>query len=340
MSLNDAESNGPDNAERLPSRTGALDMSRFTFSVYRMTIEAVDPLHLPPHKGSALRGLFGNVFRKVVCPFKQQDCRNCLLKDKCIYAYVFETIPPQDQPFLRHMTNAPHPFVFRPPAETRTIYEPVERLSFDLILMGRSEEFLPYYVQTFMVMGETGIGLRRGRFILKSIENLDLAGAGRVIYTEADQYLMSPSASLTWSDLLADRPAPDHCTVQFLTPVCLREKGRYLKDIPSFEVLFRSLLRRIVVLALIHCGVDCSGLDFNGLCRASNTITKISSSFEFKSWERYSSRWKCRHPMGGLIGSVTFAGDLGPFWPFLLLGEQVHVGKNTSFGLGQYRLVS
>ncbi|MBF0551141.1 MAG: hypothetical protein HQK60_11465, partial [Deltaproteobacteria bacterium] len=34
------------------------------------------------------------------------------------------------------------------------------------------------------VKGESGIGLRRGRFILKSIESLDLAGTGRVIYTE------------------------------------------------------------------------------------------------------------------------------------------------------------
>ncbi|MDI7261613.1 MAG: CRISPR system precrRNA processing endoribonuclease RAMP protein Cas6, partial [Thermodesulfobacteriota bacterium] len=34
-----------------------------------------------------------------------------------------------------------------------------------------------------------------------------------------------------------------------------------------------------------------------------------------------------------------FEGDFEPFMPFLLLGEFIHVGKGTSFGLGKYEIM-
>ncbi len=42
---------------------------------------------------------------------------------------------------------------------------------------------------------------------------------------------------------------------------------------------------------------------------------------------------------GGLLGSISYEGDLAPFMPYLALGEWLHVGGKTSFGLGRYRIM-
>jgi len=35
---------------------------------------------------------------------------------------------------------------------------------------------------------------------------------------------------------------------------------------------------------------------------------------------------------------MEYEGDFTPFWPFLLLGQYIHVGKAVAFGQGWYRI--
>ena len=41
----------------------------------------------------------------------------------------------------------------------------------------------------------------------------------------------------------------------------------------------------------------------------------------------------------GVIGTVSYEGDISEFMSLLKLGEYVHVGKGTSFGLGKYEIL-
>ena len=42
--------------------------------------------------------------------------------------------------------------------------------------------------------------------------------------------------------------------------------------------------------------------------------------------------------MEGFTGEVVYEGELNQFYPYLKAGEVIHIGKNTAFGLGKYKV--
>jgi len=79
-------------------------------------------------------------------------------------------------------------------------------------------------------------------------------------------------------------------------------------------------------------------LDFRGLIEEAKGVKVQRENLHWFDWERYSNRQEIRMKMGGFTGAITFEGDFEKFLPFLLLGEHIHVGKGTSFGLGKYEI--
>lgn len=120
----------------------------------QVTLRAGDPLVLPPYKGSTLRGGFGAAFKEAVCVVEHRDCTSCLLRSRCAFPYVFDTPVPEEAERLRKYPAAPHPFIFLPPLEEKTLYKPGEELSFGLTLIGKGADFLPYFIYTFERLGE------------------------------------------------------------------------------------------------------------------------------------------------------------------------------------------
>jgi CRISPR/Cas system endoribonuclease Cas6 (RAMP superfamily) len=60
-------------------------------------------------------------------------------------------------------------------------------------------------------------------------------------------------------------------------------------------------------------------------------------------WTRYSSRQQQEMTLGGALGRWTLRGSadtLAALWPWLWLGQWLHVGKNATMGMGGYTLES
>lgn len=327
----------------------------FQLSRFRFTIKALEEIVFPAYKGSTFRGGFGYVFKKVVCTQRDVTCDECLLKSTCVYSYVFETSPPKDSEILRLYPRVPHPFVIEPPLDERQIYPSGAEIDFHLVLIGRAIDYLPYFIYTFIELGNAGIGhnpvaagfslrKRRGRYTLTSVEGLNKQGDPTLIYTQEDktilanppviQFRLSPGVENVASEL-----APT-LRLRFLTPTRIKYNESLTDQLP-FHVLIRNLLRRISALSYFHCGQRLDW-DFKGLIEEAGAVETVSSDLRWSDWERYSTRQGQKMKLGGVVGTIQYRSKtkaLTGFLPLLNLGQYIHVGKGTSFGLGWYEVV-
>lgn len=307
-------------------------------------MEAVEEIHLPYYKGSAFRGGFGNVFRKLTCALKKLDCSDCLLKSKCIYAYVFETFPPESAQIMNmnKYEKIPHPFIIEPPqidlqlkSSNSNIYLPGSTFEFHLILIGKAIEYLPYFIYTFHELGKTGIGKGRGKYkiikVLKTDKDKEIA-----VYSYTEKLIRQlPSDSIFISEDFKPTNSKGRLSLRFITPLRIKYK-RDLVVKPEFHILIRNLLRRLNLLYYFHCEDKKPEWNHREIINHSESVEIESSSLRWFDWERYSSRQDIRMKLGGLVGEITYYGNIEPFIPFIWAGEILHIGKNTSFGLGKY----
>lgn len=298
---------------------------------------------LPFYKGSTFRGVFGHALKRVVCALKQQECESCPLKTRCIYTMVFETPIAMEMPKNARISTPPHPFVIEPPLTEKREFKEEEPFECTLLLFGETNNNLPYFVYAFDQMGKIGIGKRvngrRAGFRLEEVRNEVM-----VLYSAKDQQLKQNNAyenlelSGTYGHKDGRVDAVTKIRVTLETPLRLKFKNRINSvDLP-FHVLARAMLRRISALFNTWDGGE-PGLDYQGLVQRAEEVQIVKNGLSWFDWRRYSNRHERKMLMGGIVGSVIYEGRLGEFFPLLDICSKVHLGKNTSFGMGKINVM-
>ncbi|MDF9408715.1 CRISPR system precrRNA processing endoribonuclease RAMP protein Cas6 [Pelotomaculum isophthalicicum JI] len=317
----------------------------FTIAKYEVSVEAGDHgLSLPAYKGSTLRGGFGNAFKRISCSMREKECRSCLLKLNCPYAYIFETAPPPGSEALRNYENVPRPFIIEPPLESKTDYRPGEKLRFNLILIGNAINYLPYFIVAFRELGEMGIGRMRKKYRLAEIRAVNpINHESEIVYHVGDQLVRNVNLTLQ-SDIGKIMDGSNgilgiqQVCLEFQTMTRIKFEEKFVQRV-EFHILIRNLLRRLSSLAYFHHDWELD-LDFAGLIERAAEVRLIKNDTRWVDWERYSSRQENKMNLGGVVGRVEYEGDLGEFMPLLRLGELVHVGKGAVFGMGKFIIFS
>lgn len=305
--------------------------------IFRLQFTAEQRIVMPEYSGSAWRGLLGHCLRKAACVTRQTECSGCLLIGTCSYATLFEDSHQTSDSRVRG--GYPHPYVLGTPLHDPRVLEPGDTLSFDLTLMGAACAALPYVVHAMQMAGMKGIGKGHGRFCLVRVDQkTGFHSDWKPIYTAGSP--LSPAVDIDIDTIISD-PPDSPVTVEFLTPLRVKRKGRLIgpREFDFIEDFILPLIWRVNTLAQIH-GTENKQLQGFELKDLIHGIEIESHSLSWFDWTRYSSRQNTKMHMGGMIGRVQFQGQaLGTLWPLLVLGQWIHVGKATTMGLGHYRLL-
>ena len=285
--------------------------------------------NLPAFRGVSLRGGLGYHLRKTVCHVHSNNCDECIVRPTCVYSYIFEGVPPEDRTIMRLYPYVPQPFVILTELKGPTHIQEDDHWKFGLRLFGRAIEHFPYIAYSLMELGEQGFGKERIKFNIEQIVQTGEAGA---VFQSGNNRLRGLRRQYPSFD--RDNLKRGMVTIKFITPVRLRIGGKDARQI-TFSDIVRSSIRRLSILTHFYGVPLADVLDTSELVERSSEIGKEQDQTEWFGFQRYSNRQGRKVPLGGLVGKISFSGDLNRFLPVLMLSQISHIGKATSFGFGR-----
>lgn len=270
-----------------------------SFYPLRFEFRALDPVRFPPGLASnVLRGGLGLMLRAHA--------------PREIYERIFEPSASEKGP--SGLKNHPRPFVLRARHLDGERYERGDSFYFDVHLFDMLDESRLAIRTAFEALGQAGFGVGRGRAELLDLET---------------------PAPITLQ-LIPTGPPISQLRIELLTPLELKSAGEVSQTL-EFPVLFARIRDRISTLRSLY-GPGPLEIPFKEMAKRADGIRIAACELKECNRARRSSRTGQVHDIGGLTGSVVYAGDLREFLPYLQAAEFCGVGRHCVWGKGQIRV--
>jgi len=304
---------------------------------YRFTVRAVEAIVLEDPPGSAVRGALFEALSERFCSEPHQP----LTPDHALHCPVCWLLAREDVSAIRGQ-NLPRPLTVQPPFPR--VYGRDERLRFGISLIGRAQDLFPYLARAVQRMGEIGVGRGRGRFRLEMISEVNpLLDVERDLMTA--NHVQKPTLQVTLPRVVevAESGQSKRITVEFLSPIRLIAQGKLVKR-PEPAVFVQRLLERCQTLAEYYAETDDAPTRDEWRQAAEQlqaTAAQWHIGYDDTEWHDTwsgSRRKQNMTPIGGLLGTVRWEGDVRPLRPWILWGQSLHVGKDAVKGNGWYRV--
>lgn len=318
---------------------------------YRFTARMQQAVRLPDYAGSLLRGQFGAALRHVACMTRQPTCHACPLLSTCPYPRIFEAPPPPTHT-LQQFSAIPNAYVVEPPLPAAGLlqaspapgqahpadWQAGDALVFHQVLVGPAIAQLALVIFAWQRALAQGLTKSRSPAELLQVDWLDANGTAHPVWQQQAPVLLAHPASLCVPAL----PSPAQSLhLHIHTPLRLQHQGKPLRPAQlTPRALVAAVARRVALVLEFHAQQPQWGAQVAATVAQAQTLTD-GRQLQWFDWIRYSSRQQQEMTLGGVLGHWQLQGPapaLSAVWPWLWLGQWLHVGKNATFGLGAYTL--
>lgn len=305
---------------------------------YRFTAQMRDPMRLPDYAGSLLRGQFGAALRGVACMTRQPACGGCPLVATCPYTRIFEAPPPPEHS-LQKFSAIPNAYVIEPPPMGTRDLQAGAALVFHMVLAGDVLNQLPLIVFAWQRALAQGLTRSRSAADLLTVDSIGADGSAQPIWHRDAPVLADHPTTLEPTSIQPGQSG--ELTLHIHTPLRLQHQGQPLRPAQlTPRALVAAVARRVALVMEFHARQPDWGQAVPEAARLAETLGD-QRDLRWHDWTRYSSRQQQEMTLGGVLGRWTLRGNpetLATLWPWLWLGQWLHVGKNATMGMGGYTL--
>lgn len=322
-----------------------MDTSWFQIRYIKLhfTLQFPEDSILPKDKVSGLRGGMGEMLLRSNC-VADRRCSECGFDSECI---VRRTMYSRFDHSARSVNVGESIGYVLECENNETVFPAGSMLDFNLILFGKTIVYFNQYMQAFFALGRQGFGKECARFEIISVKNSSLEDilSGSSIYMENYQISLI-------SDYVAYRmkqwaKKENRNIIQFKSPLSIKYRGEMVETL-SLEALLWAVVHRLYLLNCFE-GNHLGDLQAEPYLRTESNGERVmvfadslpdmcQQNTMRVGIRRYSTRQEQAMVFEGIKGKMQLSEIPEALLPILFAGELIHVGKNTSFGFGRYKL--
>lgn len=281
---------------------------------------------LPKEKVSALRGGMGEMLLRQNC-VSDRICEECVFEDACIVRKTMYTQMKRKPFFMQGDDSVGYLIECE---NYQTEISAGDEICFSLTLFGNNIVYFGQYLQAFYQLGVHGIGKHRSKFQIAGITTM--YGEPLLENGNVQMKFFRPEYLSDYVERRKAELAKKGCRnkIVFQTPLSLKFKGEYLREFHE-EAFFTAVFRRIMML-------DYFSEIYLDMPEMESFPRIIRQEAREKSVQRYSSTQDSKVTLKGIRGYLHLENIQEEYLAYVLAGELLHIGKNSSFGFGKYRL--